>query len=192
MFAGRSTLWADVVMRITTIRHTRVDVPTGVCYGKTDVPLASTYAEEMAAVKTQTDWYQFDAVYCSPLSRCRKLAEDVFPRETIRFDERLMELNFGRWEMQQWDDIDDTAEAQAWFDDFVSVRTPGGESFQDQITRAAEFLKELKSTGYEHVAVVTHGGTIRALHCLLNGTKPSDAFQNKVNYGELIEFKVGL
>ncbi|PTN04802.1 alpha-ribazole phosphatase [Mangrovibacterium marinum] len=176
-------------MIITTIRHTRVDVPAGVCYGQTDVPLASTYTEEMAAVKTQTDWYQFDAVYCSSLSRCRRLAEDLFPRETILFDERLMELNFGRWEMQKWDDMDHTAEAQAWFADFVDVRTPQGECFRDQINRTADFLKDLKLTGYKRVAVVTHGGIIRALHCLLNGTKPEDAFQNKVNYGEVVEFE---
>lgn len=177
-------------MQITAIRHTRVDVPAGVCYGQTDVPLASTYAEEMVAVKTQTDWYQYDAVYCSPLTRCRKLAEDLFPRETIFFDDRLMELNFGAWEMQKWDDMDETVEAKAWFDDFVGVRTPGGESFQDQIHRTAEFLIDLKSTAYEHVVVVTHGGIIRALFCLLNGTKPQDAFQNKVNYGELVEFTI--
>ena len=108
---------------ITAIRHTRVDVPFGVCYGQTDVPLASTYVEELAAVQTQVDWYQYDAIWCRPLKRCRRLAEDLFPRETILFDPRLMELNFGRWEMQRWDDISDTADAKAWFADFVEVRT---------------------------------------------------------------------
>lgn len=177
-------------MIIIAIRHTRVDVPAGVCYGQTDVPLASTYADEMLAVKTQSDWYRFDAVYCSPLSRCRKLATDLFPRETIVYDERLMELNFGRWEMQHWDDMDQTPEAQAWFKDFVQVRTPGGESFQDQIDRTAAFLKDLEASPHKRVALVTHGGIIRALHCLIKGTKPSEAFQNKVNYGDVVEFEL--
>jgi len=177
-------------MKLTAIRHTRVDVPVGVCYGQTDVSLASTYEEEKAAVKTQVDWYQFDKVYCSPLGRCRKLAEDLFPRETILFDSRLMELDFGRWEMQKWDGISDTAEAKAWFEDFVEVRIPGGESFRDQINRTADFLTDIKAKNDERIAIVTHGGIIRALDCLLNGTDPLKAFQNKVNYGELVEFKV--
>jgi alpha-ribazole phosphatase len=176
------------MLAITAIRHTCVAVPAGVCYGQTDVPLASTYAEEMAEVETQAGRHQYDAVYCSPLSRCRKLAEDVFPRETIRFDARLMELDFGHWEMQKWDEISNSAEAKAWFNDFVEVRTHGGESFRDQINRTADFLKDLKTKNYKQVALVTHGGIIRALHCLLNGTDPQDAFQNKVGYGELAAF----
>ena len=177
-------------MKITAIRHTRVAVPAGVCYGQSDVPLAKTYDEELAAVKTQTDWYQYDAVYCSPLSRCRRLAEDVFPRETIVFDDRLMELNFGSWEMQTWNDIDDSPEAHAWFADFVSVRTPNGESFQDQINRTKEFLDELRKLPFQRVSIVAHGGILRAMDCLLNGTSPLDAFQNKVDYGQLLEFEL--
>ena len=144
----------------------------------------------MAAVKSQTEWYQYDTVYCSPLTRCRRLAEDLFPRETIVFDRRLMELNFGKWEMQKWDDMDQTAEAKAWFDNFVGVRTPGGESFQDQINRTAEFLDELNRHSFQRVAIVAHGGILRALDCLLNGTAPLEAFRNKVDYGQVLEFDV--
>jgi len=177
-------------LEITAIRHTRVDVPAGICcYGQTDVPLARTYDEEMASVKTQTDWYNYDAVYASPLTRCRRLAEDLFLRETIVFDDRLMELNFGRWEMQAWNDISETPEAKAWFADFVEVRTDGGESFRDQINRTAAFLDELKQHPFKNVAIVAHSGILRALDCLINGTSPQDAFQNKVDYGQVVEFK---
>jgi len=177
-------------MKIIAIRHTRVDVPSGVCYGQSDVSLAKTYDEEKAAVKAQADWYQYDAVYCSPLTRCRRLAEDLFPRETIVFDDRLMELNFGSWEMQKWNDIDDSPEAQAWFADFVRVRTPNGESFQDQINRTKDILDELRQLPFQSVAIVAHGGILRALDCLINGTSPLDAFQNKVDYGQVLEFRI--
>lgn len=179
------------MMRIlTAIRHTRVTVPPGVCYGQSDVALAKTYAEEMAAVKTQTDWYRFEAVYCSPLARCRQLAEDLFPGQAIGFDPRLMELNFGQWEMQPWDTISQTPRAQAWFADYVNVRTPGGESFADLIGRTGAFLDELKQQPFQNVAIVAHGGIVRALDCLINGTDPIDAFKSNVDYGQLIDFNL--
>lgn len=176
-------------MILTAIRHTRVEVPAGICYGQSDVPLASTYTDELEQVRLKLTSSAFDAVYCSPLSRCRRLAEDLFPGVAIQFDERLMELNFGQWEQQSWDRISPTTEAQAWFADYVEVRTPGGESFHDQIMRTASFLEELKQVNLETVAVVAHGGILRALLCLLNDVEPLDAFQHKIDYGEVIRFE---
>lgn len=178
------------MIHLTAIRHTRVEVPAGICYGQSDVPLASTYTGELEQVRLKLSGAEFDAVYCSPLSRCRILAGDLFPSVNLQFDERLMELNFGQWELQAWDNISPTAEAQAWFADYVNGRTPGGESFRDQIARTASFLEELKQRGIEKVAVVTHGGILRALACLLNGTEPLDAFQSKVDYGEVLRFSL--
>ncbi len=175
-------------MKLTVIRHTRVEVAPGICYGQSDVPVDGTYAQELEVIRDKLAGKQFEKLFSSPLSRCSRLANDLFPRETIVYDERLMELNFGRWEMQKWDNLDQTPEAQAWFNDFVHVRTPEGESFQDQIDRTAAFLKDLESSASNQVALVTHGGIIRALHCLLNDVAPIDAFQNKVDYGDVVEF----
>lgn len=175
-------------MKITAIRHTRVAVPPGICYGQTDVALAPTYAHELEQVKQKLNGAIFDAVFCSPLTRCRQLAQDLFPGMVIQFDERLMELNFGQWEMQLWDSISETDEAQAWFADFVEVGTPGGESFRDLINRTASFLEELKTKNYGQVTVVAHGGILRALCCLLNGTEPIEALRHRVDYGDVIEF----
>lgn len=38
-------------MEIFLIRHTSVDVPPGVCYGQTDVPLKPTFEQEAAITK---------------------------------------------------------------------------------------------------------------------------------------------
>ncbi|MCW0481566.1 alpha-ribazole phosphatase [Gaoshiqia sediminis] len=181
-------MFNDHYMKITAIRHTRVAVPPGICYGQTDVALAPTYGHELEQVKQKLNGATFDAVFCSPLTRCRQLAQDLFPGMVIQFDERLMELNFGQWEMQPWDTISETTEAQAWFADYVSVRTPGGESFRDLISRTGAFLDELQNNNETNVVVITHGGIVRALSCLLNRTAPLDAFQQRVDYGEVFEF----
>ena len=50
-------------MNIYLIRHTSVDVPKGMCYGQSDVPLRSTFEEEAAAVKAGIASIAFDRAY---------------------------------------------------------------------------------------------------------------------------------
>lgn len=38
-------------MEVILIRHTSVDVPPGVCYGQTDVPLKPTFEQEAAVTQ---------------------------------------------------------------------------------------------------------------------------------------------
>ena len=61
-------------MRIYFVRHTCVDVPQGITYGQTDVPLNSTFETEAEQVKEQLTGLVFDAVWTSPLSRCVRWA----------------------------------------------------------------------------------------------------------------------
>ena len=66
-------------MEVIFIRHTSVDVPPGVCYGQTDVPLRNSFEQEAAVTSGNLKSYRpngrdFDYVYTSPLSRCVRLA----------------------------------------------------------------------------------------------------------------------
>ena len=89
-------------MKVYLVRHTSVDVPKGISYGQTDVPLKSSFEEEASLTRKNLDGLTFDQVYCSPLSRCTRLAAFCGYPEAIR-DARLKELNFGDWEMKSWD-----------------------------------------------------------------------------------------
>ena len=91
-------------MEVILIRHTSVDVPKGVCYGQTDVPLRDSFEEEASITAQQLQNDVFDAVFTSPLSRCTHLADHCGYPDAIR-DARLKELNFGEWEMQEFDKI---------------------------------------------------------------------------------------
>jgi alpha-ribazole phosphatase len=42
-------------MKVILIRHTRVDVPKGTCYGWTDVPLADTFLKEAAITENNLE-----------------------------------------------------------------------------------------------------------------------------------------
>ena len=83
-------------MIVYLIRHTSVAVPKGSAYGFTDVPLNPTFETEAAVTLNQLSGLHFDEVFCSPLTRCVKLASFCGYPQAIR-DERLKELNFGDW-----------------------------------------------------------------------------------------------
>ena len=64
-------------MNITFIRHTSVDVPPGVCYGQTDVPLRSTFPQEAANVRMRlqaslAQGEAFDHRYLGDAALCHK------------------------------------------------------------------------------------------------------------------------
>ena len=92
-------------MNLFAIRHTSVAVEPGICYGQTDVPVADSFIVEKEKLAAQLYNVEFDKIYSSPLSRCKLLAENLFQKEQIVFDERLKELNFGDWELKTWDAI---------------------------------------------------------------------------------------
>jgi alpha-ribazole phosphatase len=164
-------------MEIYLIRHTRVDVVTGLCYGRTEVPLASTFAAEVAELRA---WLPaFDRLFSSPADRCRRLATSLC--EDVQYEERLLELDFGIWEGRTWSDIDGP-EARAWGDDFVDSPCPGGESYAELATRVIDWQKQLPMTD-GRIGVVTHGGPIRALLATLLELPLAKSFRFVIDCG---------
>jgi alpha-ribazole phosphatase len=175
-------------MIITAFRHTSVDVPSGICYGITDVPLAATFQEETAQIEAELGNRQFDRIYSSPLKRCSQLASRLFPEKIIFPDDRLKELNFGDWEMQSWDSVFNSPEGKSWFSDFSHARCPKGESFANLVKRVKSFLDELKKFENEQIAIITHAGVIRALMFLLQQKTAEEAFNKPLKYGQIAVF----
>lgn len=170
-------------MKLLLIRHTSVDVRSGVCYGASDVPLRDSFCEEAALVKTRLSGYQIDKAFTSPLSRCKRLAEYCGFSHAIA-DNRLVERNFGDWEGLEYARINDP-QLQLWYDDFVHTRATNGESFMDVVARAEGFLEELKeATPPLHtLALFTHGGVITALRFLVEHCSLDNILDLQVPYG---------
>lgn len=171
------------------MRHTSVDVEPGTCYGQTDVPLRSTFEEEAAAVKEKLkrEYGHIECAYCSPLSRAVRLAEYCGYNDAER-DDRLLEMNFGEWEMKKFGEITDK-KLQEWFDDWENVRPTGGESFMDQQRRVASFIEEMKTSGEKEAIVFCHGGVIMNALLLAGKVSKSDLFSSQPPYGGIIEIE---
>ncbi len=169
-------------MNTWLLRHTKVAVPDGVCYGQADMLLASTFDEEAAAVAASLPAKEMFIV-SSPLIRCRALALRL--GATARFDQRLRELNFGQWEMCAWTEIPRT-ELETWANDFVNLRPPQGESFAELQARACAALRDAKTAAGERpLLLCTHAGVIRALLATARGIPLNEAFSITVDFGSL-------
>ncbi|MCK3685236.1 alpha-ribazole phosphatase [Maribellus sp. YY47] len=176
-------------MKLYAIRHTSVAVKPGICYGQSDVDVAESFHEERKAVKLELSGLQFDKIFSSPLQRCRKLAEHLFPNQPILFDNRLKELNFGDWELKSWDEIYHSPEGKNWMDDYQNLSTLNGESYPQMLGRIAEWLNELKVTEMDKSVVVIHAGVIRILKHLIEGQPMDDLFALfKPPYGSVTIF----
>lgn len=169
-------------MIIYLVRHTPVEVEKGVCYGQSEVALKHTYPADLQALKKKLSGVRFDAIFSSPLERCAKLANDFAAGSKVHIDRRLLELDFGDWELQAWDAIDGE-EARQWADNFDSSACPNGESFEDLKARAVSFLDDITASGEdETILVVTHGGVIRCLLAEVLGMQLRDAFKLQIDY----------
>ena len=184
-------------MDIYLIRHTQTASDPGLCYGQSDIALAASFAEEMAAVHDKLPEFDEDClVFSSPLTRCLQLAQTF--SDAVTTDQRLQELNFGDWEGQRFDAIDSEV-LQHWTDNFVTAAPPNGENFEDLYQRAAEFWQELlasatapcvalppasvQSSKAKQVLIITHAGVIRALLANALNLPLANSFQLRIDSG---------
>lgn len=144
-------------MELHLIRHPQPDVAPGTCYGSSDVGLAAPVtaaAQHVAPILPA----HFE-LHASPLQRARLLAEAL---GTPRLDPRLAEMHFGDWEMQRYDDIGSAIDA--WADDPMGFRAPGGESSNDMATRVLAWFEGVRAAAPQQpLVVVAHGGPLRVL-----------------------------
>ncbi|MDE6638399.1 MAG: alpha-ribazole phosphatase family protein [Muribaculaceae bacterium] len=177
-------------MKVTFIRHTSVAVPRGMCYGHTDVELAETFPQEAEKVAERLKYRSFDRIFTSPLSRCRKLATYCGFPDAIP-DPRIIEMNFGEWEMQDFNEIKDPR-LQEWFDDYMNVAPTGGESAMQQRSRFIDFIESLRSEipSITNVAVFTHGGILVHALNIFTSQDYDSIFRNIPPFGSIIELTI--
>lgn len=172
-------------MEVYLVRHTETVCEKGVCYGQADVGIQEPYQELFATIKAALPE---DALfYSSPLKRCSILA-DYLSDGKFKTDLRLMEMNFGDWELKNWDVIPLT-EINPWMQDFVNVKVPNGESFTLLYDRVVNFMIELGTDISKPIVIITHAGVIRSMLCKMSNLPLKDAFQNKVDFGEVIKIE---
>lgn len=164
-----------MVTRLLLIRHAETDAGGRKLFvGSTDVEASRDGLERLDRLADTLRAYTPEIWFSSPLQRSVQTIERLCPAEKagLRYqvDERLREVDFGRWEMKTFAEIagrdPDLVEQWSHYDTFIF---PGGEPVADFQGRVADVLAFLRSLPAREVAVVTHGGVIRTMICLALG-----------------------
>ena len=169
----------------TLMRHTRPDIAPGICYGQMDVDVADSFETEAAAVSI---WlFPPEIIISSPLQRSRRLAEYLATLHQCeqRSHAGLLEMNFGDWEGRAWSDIP-RSEIDAWSADMLNYTPPNGESAQQLMRRVENLLQDLALLPQQHIAIVAHGGSIRAVLAQLAGIPLSQTLSWQIEYGAVM------
>ena len=177
-------------MEVYLVRHTETVCEKGICYGQSDVGIREPYDTVFETILSQLP--QEAVLYSSPLQRCSILAKHIQENikvEAVIEDARLMEMNFGDWELQNWDAIPREV-LNPWMEDFVSVNVPNGESFVDLDARVREFLNDISETHSKPIIIVAHSGVIRSILCKINNLPLQEAFKTPLDYGAVIKVKM--
>ena len=164
------------------VRHGPPTVANGICYGQLDLPLSES--PQVTAVRLGGKLPLAAPIYCSPLLRCRALAQELAGDDKRPlFMTELMEVDFGRWEGVAWDDIP-RQEIDAWAADPFGYQIPDGEAIPAFVQRVARGLSRLPSGAI----VVTHAGVIRAAYHLCCHISLPEAYELMVPYGSVSSF----
>lgn len=172
------------------VRHGQTDWNAeGRVQGRLESDLTPKGEAQARATAERVAAFGVDAIVASPLRRARQSAEilaDVTGLP-VRYDERLVEWDAGEWSGHLYAELVERwpHEWGAWTDDPWTVAAPGGETFEDLVTRGRPALDEVLASDVARTALVFHGFIGRALLADLIGLSrdhavrlnaPNDAF----------------
>src|SRR5450756_2599135 len=113
--------------------------------GQLDVTLTPEGRQEAEALARRLAGIRIDRIVSSPMLRALETAQTLATGRPVEVDERLRELDYGRWEGLTYEEIDarDPELRTRWDHDPGSTHSPGGESGEDVAARALSFLVDL-------------------------------------------------
>ncbi len=171
-------------MILVLIRHApTVSNLGGVFMGQMDIECEPSVTSELA--QTRPEWaiqLHPKTVYSSPLKRATETARALFGQTVpLMIDERLVERGLGTWEGCSRSVLE-VRHPEGFLQGSIDPRfnPPGGESSDEVIKRAADFILERwrasAHDGEDKFVVVTHNGLIKAIRYLVQGISLEVAF----------------
>jgi broad specificity phosphatase PhoE len=176
-------------LRLHFVRSGTSAETDGRCIGQTDAALSRIGQKECRQLSRQIP-LEYATYISSDLQRARATAQMLTQAPVIE-ESRLREMHFGDWEGKTWE----TLEAEVgsypgeWTDEWTTVRPPGGESFDDVVTRVSDWLAALPRDGGDYL-VVAHAGSIRAAAVVLLEIPMSRAFSLSADHAHVSTFEL--
>lgn len=139
--------------------------------GKTEEGLSLEGKEELLKNKSNGRYLMVDCLFASPMQRCIQTAEILYPGLKPMVIAEWSEMDFGKFEGKNYQDLKFDKDYQAWIDSNGTLPFPEGESREDFLLRCEQgiwkMLQKLAQMKEDRkpktVGMVVHGGTIMAL-----------------------------
>jgi alpha-ribazole phosphatase len=182
--------------RLLIVRHGQTDWNTARRFqGQRDIPLNPTGQRQAAAVAERLAGETIQAIYASDLQRAQATALAIATRHTcpVTAEPRLREVDFGEWEGLTYTEIAASYPVglAAWERNILENAPPGGESVNQLARRVQAVLDDLLGApAGETLLLVSHGGPLQVLICLLLGLPPEKYWQFHLSPGSLTEIAV--
>jgi broad specificity phosphatase PhoE len=177
------------------VRHARVaDCYSGICYGRSDVPLGPEGIEKSERLAEIMSGWPIRHLITSGAARARALGERIAERTgvTMTIEPALLERDFGAWEMRRWDaiyqEVGDALSGLIYEPE--TFRPPGGETTGELRDRVLSWYERRPRSGL--TVVVAHGGPIAAIRGTLAGKAPVDWVALIPEPGEWITLASGI
>jgi len=128
------------MLTLLLTRHGQAAAGDVMLGGQLDVPLLPSGREEAEALARRLSGVRIDRIVSSPMLRALETAQTIATGRPVEVDERLRELDYGRWEGLTYDEIDahDPELRARWEHDPAATHSPGGESGDDVAARGAQ------------------------------------------------------
>lgn len=132
--------------------------------GSTDQPLSEKGEAELQKMAQSLSYPDADAFFTSPLQRCTRTLDILYPGAQPEVVPDLRECDFGAYENKSMEDLKDDPNYQKWVSAHGEVTPPGGEpvrQFQERCCNAfTGIVDKLLHTGTTRAVICAHGGTI--------------------------------
>ena len=145
--------------------------------GQQDVPLSELGRAQAKALGRRLRDEFFVACYSSPLRRAAETAQEILNTlaspPSLTLMPELMERRFGEWEGKCLSDLDKAAFSR-WLTAHQLPAPPDGESMDELLVRVERGLRRILTEVPEgSVLVVGHGGSLKAMLCVLLRLPPT-------------------
>ena len=188
--------WEKNLLRLLLVRHGETAWnATGWFQGQMDIGLNVATERQAVAVAERLASEEIHAIYASDLRRAYDTAVMIAARHpvAVQADPRLREINFGAWQGLTYAHMQeqDPEGLAAWNADRANRCPPGGESLSDVASRLTSLLDEVRLRNVDQtVVLVSHGGTVRLVLCLLLGHPLSAYWQFEVDNTAIAEVEL--
>ena len=153
--------------------------------GKTNVRLTEEGQLQAQALAERLSSWPLEVIYTSPLDRAVYTAQAIADRHNLTpiMLPELQEIDFGSWEGRSIPELqrEQHERYSLWRADPFFNPPPGAESWEKLYVRLSRAVKIFLDGSYKHIAVISHGGIMRALYAVFLGLNPHKVWNMDVS-----------